>query len=375
MRSNLVLIFRNQLFKGSETFIYDQARTLIDFEPLFIGRDCYGPIPNAANYIKLDTLFQKSIYMLSLKPHEFLKKIYSLEKIPNLIHAHFGVDGVYGLNLAKALNLPLITTFHGFDATLSNLSLIKSKKISWINYFLYRKNLAQDGKLFICVSDFIRQKVLALGFPESRTIRHYIGVDIQKFYPLHDPANSKLILHIARLVEKKGTQYLIDAFAKVALKEKDSHLIIIGDGPLRKQLETQVEFRGLTKRVTFLGALSHQKVVEWLGKCAFLILPSLTANSNDSEGLPIVLMEAAACGLPVIATNHGGIPEAVIDGRTGFLVNEKNVDELSERIDYLLNNDQLRSLMGKNARINISCKFNLQKQTEILESIYKNICE
>ena len=134
------------------------------------------------------------------------------------------------------LDIPLVTTFHGFDATTSVNSLIRSRAPSWINYALFRNQLAKHGNLFICVSDYIRQKVIQLGFPEERTCVHYMGIDTQAVQARDPSLETRTLLHVARLVEKKGTEYLIRAFSEVARKDSDVQLIIIGDGPLKLRL-------------------------------------------------------------------------------------------------------------------------------------------
>jgi len=209
---NNILIYRNQLFKISESFITNQAQNLKSFKAIYIGRKSFGKAPLGSKVISMDNLsfIENLKYVLFRDVSYFHKRavIYN----PKLIHAHFGVEGVYALNLAKKLNIPLVTTFHGFDATTSTKSFLFSKKPAWLNYLLFRKELAKEGDLFICVSDFIRQKVIELGFPEEKTITHYIGIDtnIQRDKNIQKPPY-KTILHVARLTEKKGTAYLIDA--------------------------------------------------------------------------------------------------------------------------------------------------------------------
>lgn len=287
-----------------------------------------------------------------------------------MIHAHFGIEGVYALPIAKNLGIPLITTFHGFDATLSVKSLLASGKPSWINYLIYRRKLAVEGELFLCVSEFIRQRLIALGFPEKRTLVHYIGMDVQKITPkLVKPGGLKLI-HVARLVAKKGTEYLIKAFAVVASEFPDLELTIIGEGELRSHLERLVGSLGLGSRVFFAGALPHKEVLKHIQTSTALILPSVTAVSGDAEGLPMVLLEAYASGIPVIGTHHAGIPEAVVDGKTGYLVPERDVSALASRIRDMMSDSEMRRYMGIHARKLVEDRFDIRKQTEKLETIY-----
>ncbi len=373
MKNNNIIIYRNQLFKISESFITNQAESLQGFTPIYMGRKTFGQAPDNVRVVSMDNASKvKNInYVLFRNTDYFKEKVVKFN--PKLIHAHFGVEGVYAMNLAKQLKIPLITTFHGFDATTSNNALLFSKKPAWINYLLYRKKLAQNGDLFICVSNFIREKVLALGFPEDRTITHYIGIDINIGRTVVEKENNKTILHVARLTEKKGTKYLIDAFAIIHKKIKEIKLIIIGTGDLENELKEQVKKLNLDKDVVFLGAQIHSKVLEWMQKVDVFCLPSVTADSGDAEGLGMVFLEAALYEVPTVATMHGGIPEVVIDGETGYLVPEKNSEKLAEKLLLLLNNEKLRKEMGSQARKMVENKFDIKKQTERLEEIYKGL--
>jgi len=370
---NNVIIYRNQLFKISESFITNQAEALQKFNPIYMGRKTFAQAPDHAKVISMDNAskFENIRYVLFRNISYFKEK--ALKYNPKLIHAHFGVEGVYAMNLARELDVPLITTFHGFDATTIDSALLFSKKPAWINYLLYRKQLAKRGDIFICVSDFIRNKVLSLGFPEDRTITHYIGIDTNIKGDILERPNHKTILHVARLTEKKGTKYLIDAFATISKEDKETKLIIIGTGPLEHKLKEQVEKLNLNERIMFLGALPHSEVLKWMQKADIFSLPSITADSGDSEGLGMVFLEAAIYEVPVVATLHGGIPEVVKNGETGFLVPEKNSKELANKLLILLKDENLRKKMGRAARQMVKEKFDIKKQTQKLEKIYQDL--
>lgn len=368
-----VLIYRHQLFKASEVFITQQAQAMERFTPIFVGRKKLGVSPRGFNVVSLEeSPLYNHIRLILLRDSRVFLELVKQYK-PKLIHAHFGVDGVYALELAHSLGVPLVTTFHGFDVTRTTGSLLFSGRPSLINYVVFRKRLAAQGALFICVSEYIRNRLINLGFPVDRTITHYIGVDTAAIRPQQECPQSKVILHVARLVEKKGTQYLIHAFSRVVRKCPDTQLVIIGEGPLRPQLERLAISAGLQQQVIFLGARPHSEVLNWMSKASVFCLPSVTSRSGDSEGLGIVLLEAQATGVPVVATRHGGIPEAVIDGITGFLVPERDVEILADRLIYLLENRDERRKMGRAARSMVEEKFDLKRQTAKLEEIYEGL--
>lgn len=368
-----ILILRNQLFKISESFITSQTESLTSFHPVYIGRKTVGTAPLGADLVTLEQhSFLANLSYSLFRDVSVLKRQINIYK-PQIIHAYFGVEAVYALKISQSLGIPLITSFLGFDATTKTTSLITSGKPAWINYVLHKKNLIENGSLFICVSDFIREKVIEMGFPEEKTITHYIGVDVSEPPPSKMEMPYKIILHVARLTEKKGTRYLIEAFSLLSKHDKTTKLIIIGDGYLMAVLKKQVESLGLSKRIQFLGSQPHSVVLDWFTKTDIVCMPSITASSGDTEGLPMTILEASAYKLPVIATYHAGIPEAIEDGVTGFLVPEKNVKALANKLDALLLDDILRQSMGENARRLIKSKFNLKTQTAKLEQLYNMV--
>jgi len=159
----------------------------------------------------------------------------------------------------------------------------------------------------------------------------------------------------------------------VSRENPNAELVIIGDGPLRPELESFTYSLGLEERVHFIGVQPHTEVLKWLAKASIFCLPSITARSGDSEGLGMVLLEAAAMAVPMVATRHGGIPEAVVSDLTGYLVPERNAKALAERLIYLLEHDVVRKAMGQAARLMVEEKFNLLQQTKKLEELYKGL--
>ncbi|MEN3609491.1 glycosyltransferase [Plantactinospora sp. ZYX-F-223] len=289
-----------------------------------------------------------------------------------LLHAHFGVEGVYAAPLARALGVPLVTTLHGFDVTITKSRLVASRKPSWLNYVAWRGELFDVGATFLCVSEHIRRKAVDWGYPADRLVVLPTGVDVD-LIPYAGVAEPPRILHIARLVEKKGTADLLRAFAAVRRAVPEAELVIVGDGPLRERLDGLARELDVSAAVRFLGARSHAEALDWLGRSRVLCQPSVTAASGDQEGLPTVLLEAAASGRPVVATAHGGIAEAVTDGETGFLVAERDVAALAERLTALLRDPQLCQRFGEAGRRTVVERYNLRRQTDRLESLYRTL--
>jgi colanic acid/amylovoran biosynthesis glycosyltransferase len=349
-------IYRGPLFNASETFIQAQAASLTRYRPLLVGRERKG---NVRRELAGHILIRPTVAQLrGFAPH--------------LIHAHFATDGLAALGLAAKLDIPLVTTLHGYDVALSPMRMLTSGHWSWMRYALLRRRLMTRGGLFLAVSEAIRRRALSQGFPPERTLTHHIGVDLESFRPGATP-DPGLIVHVGRLVAKKGTEVLLDALAAARRSFPAAQLVVIGDGPLRAALERKTESLGLGSAVRFIGMRSPDEILGWMQRAWLIAAPSVTAADGDSEGLPTVLAEAAACGLPAVATHHSGIPEAVLDGRTGLLVAERDVHALAAALVAMLSDAEMRRRMGAAARGLAEAEFDLTKQTAVLEAHYDRL--
>jgi glycosyltransferase involved in cell wall biosynthesis len=369
-----VAIFRHNLFKLSEPFIAQQAQALRRYRPFYLGRLRFGPSPVGTDSFAIADsarwpLLAAGRQILSASPAPYLRPL--RKRPPALIHAHFGVEGVYALPLAARLGVPLVTTFHGFDATLSTAGLLRNP--AWARYALQRRRLAQQGQLFLCASGFLREKILALGFPPELSKVHYIGVDLATITPRRPDEEEFIILHVARLEPVKGTATLLRAFAECAPSHPAARLVIIGDGQLRAALENEARSTGLADRIDFVGALPHPEVLRWMRRAAVLVMPSVRTESGREEGLGMVMLEAAATGVPVIGSRVGGIPEAIDDGQTGFLVPQRDPAALAARLQTVLADQALRQRLGAAAREKMAAQFDLEQQTAKLETLYDTL--
>ena len=285
----------------------------------------------------------------------------------DIIHCHFGPNGIIGAYLKEiGINGKLITTFHGYD--MSTFIVNNGNNV-------YKK-LFLNGDLFLPISDYWRRKLIRLGCDEKKIIVHRMGIDLKKFKfseRMKQPGEPIKILTIGRLVEKKGHVYAIRAIAKVVKKYRNIEYLIAGDGPLRNKLEGLVQELGIEKHVKFLGAIEQNEVLKLYQQAHIFVLPSITASNGDQEGIPVVLMEAQATGLPVISAYHTGIPEVVVEGKSGFLVPEKDVDALAERLEYPIEHPELWPDMGRYGRKFVEEKYDIKKLNQQLVEIYSNI--
>lgn len=359
-------VFRSAVFNASERFIQDQAAALIRWQPVIVGLERKGDlVPQLRETIVAETATERLAFRLRGRGGRIETTLRAVR--PALIHAHFATDGLLVLPLARAVGVPLIISLRGYDVTRSNGTLLLSGRLSWMRYALGKRRLQLEGTSFLAVSDALRKQAIARGYPEARTLTHYNGVDLDRFQPNEAAAEAGLILHVARLVEKKGTRVLIEALARLT----GAKLVIIGDGPLRRALERQAQQLG--DRIRFLGALPSDEVLQWMRRASVLAVPSLTAADGDAEGLPNVVIEAAACGLPVVGTTHSGIPEAIVDEATGFLVPEGDAGALAARLADVLGSEARRREMGAAARRLVERKFDRKMLTARLEAIYDEV--
>jgi len=366
------IIFRKRLLAYTETFIANQGQYLPNIPAIFAGfkTDSTG----------FDLIEQKAQagheYHISLeerlsplpaltsglhKRFNILNERWINElayQSPKVLHAHFGPDGLAARSIAKKLNIPLITTFHGFDITIDSPTN---------NYRKNRHKIFEESQYVIAVSDFVKQQLLKKGCPKEKIILHYIGVDTAQFTPATHKKEGTLVF-VGRLVDKKGCEYLIRAMNYVEKSCPGATLRIIGDGPLKEDLKELA--LSSNANIIFTGRLTTNEVKREVQKASILCAPSITTENGDQEGLPISIMEALACGTPVISSYSAGIAEAIQDGFNGFLLQEKDVFGLAEKITGLLNNNALQQEMKNNARNTALSKFDLSSQCANLEQIY-----
>jgi len=368
-------IFSLEFPHDSRVFINEQAESLQEYQPIFLMRSQLKEIEfqGIAIHSKNEPGLKQRLFTLTRAPSFFGTSEYlsSLQ----LIHAHFGLDSMYAIPLAKRLKIPLITTFHGADITVSDSNLLFSKSLIDKYYLWGRRSMNRYTSVFIAVSRFLETEAIKKGFSKEKMIQHYIGVDTEKFIPVSSKNSGRYILCVGRHVEKKGIETLLNAFSRVAQKHPDVSLIQVGSGPLTSTLHALAQTLGIADRVRFLGALPHEKVLHLMQHAEIFALPSQTAINGDSEALGIVFNEASACGIPIVSTWHGGIPEAVLHEETGLLSPEYDPAVLAANLDTLLSNRALGESMGRQGRDYVCANFNIRTQTTKLESIYNEVIE
>lgn len=292
-----------------------------------------------------------------------------LDKDPyDILHCQFGPIGELGLLLRDTgvFHGKIITSFRGFDIS----SYVKEQGENTY------EDLFRRGDLFLCVSEHIKADLIRLGCDREKIIVHRSGIDPNTFTVIPrelKKGGKTTILTIARLVEKKGVEYGIRAIAEILKKHPQIEYKIAGDGPLKDKLQRLIAELNVGDKIELVGWRSQDQIAQLLERSDILLTPSLTSSKGDQEGIPGVIMEAFATGLPVVSTLHAGIPELVQDGASGFLVPEKNVDALVEKLEILIEQPQLRYAMGRTGRKFVEQSYNIETLNNRLVDVYQQL--
>lgn len=286
----------------------------------------------------------------------------------DIVHCHFGLNAIRGLLLKEvnALKGKLVTTFHGVDIT---------KHLQVYGHDMYDQLWAK-GDLFLPISDLFLKKIIHLGCQQDKTHVHHMGIDCSKFKYVSRHLSSDrpvVMATVNRLVEKKGVEYGIRAVAKLIHKNILVQYNIVGEGPLSGDLQQLVKSLNMERHIHFLGWKEQGDVIRILEKSDILIAPSVTSKNGDQEGIPVALMEAMAMGMPIVSTQHSGIPELVQNNGSGFLVPERNVDELANKLEYLAINPNTWSEMGLAGRKIVERDYNIDHLNDQLIDIYQSL--
>ena len=387
----------------SETFILNQITGLLnlghDIEIFAVSKNNENKVhPNIekynlmekAHYIeppfnKIKRIF-RAIYLITTNFHKeplkilralnifkygrtvlSLRKLYYL--IPflgkkfDIIQCHFGFIGNIGAFLKQVgIDGKLVTMFHGYDI---RLATEKGGKIY--------ERLFEQGDCFLAISNYNYRKIVQFGANPNKVIFHPVGIDIDKF-PFKRKEKEKIsshvrILTVARLVEEKGLKYSILSINEILKKSTAFTLkyYIVGEGPLRETLNDLIKELKIENTVKILGSMDQTQVVKEMLNADIFLLPSI------SEVLPVVLMEAQAVGLPVIASNVGSIADIILDGKSGYLVPEGDVAALTERLDYLIEHPEFWSDMGQRGSQFVKEHYDINNLNKKLVEIYQNL--
>ena len=274
---------------------------------------------------------------------------------PDVIIANFGPTGLSAVRLKETYfpKAKVVVVFHGYDVS------GYLQKHGWSNY----QRMAPSVDLAVCVNA-LWAEILGRNTTMKNIVVHHLGVDCASIGARpNNRVPKQEILFVGRMTEKKGFSHLIAAMGILAKKGTALRVHAIGDGPLLDRYQSMVRERGLADMFVFHGAQTHGKVLSMMKDLDFLVAPSITAASGDQEGIPVVLMEAMASGIPVIATRHSGIPELVTDGESGLLVEERDDAALAASIEALAHDPELGQRLAVRASARVREHFNAAQQS------------
>ena len=360
----------------TQTWLYhNQIINLKRYEPIVIAQSTMNldkfPTQNAYSIPKR-SIISKIFNMIHIKLTGSYKTRYFeniiKENNVELLHAHFGTEGVRYLKLKKNLDIPLITTFYGSDVSMNpKKSYCKKQYI----------RLFKEGNLFLTEGNNMKQELIKLGCPENKIIIQHLGVDLTtfNFTPRTLPEDGNIVILIAgSFREKKGIPYAIQTFSKVREDHPNIQLRVLGDGPLRNKIESLIAELDISDSVTLLGYQSHDVFLNEAKNAHIFMLPSITAHNGDTEGgAPVAILEAQATGLPVISSYHADIPEVVVYGKSALLAPERDVETLAKHLEYLVEHPDVWSAMGRAGREHVEQEYDVIVQVGKLEEMYDGL--
>ncbi|MDD5306836.1 MAG: glycosyltransferase [Deltaproteobacteria bacterium] len=380
LRTGKVALVRNNFLPWSETFIHDEIRHHERYEVTVFARQWRNADRFPGNRVVAVERVPQERRRLASAWYAAFGRSRRLESALDaggfsIVHAHFGHNGLYGLTLARRAGLPLVVSLHGRDVT---ILLGRDKyRPTWWHYLAGYKRLFREARLFLAASSELKELIVSAGCPAEKVVVHRLGIDLQALRPGTpcDGNAEPLVVMVGRFVEKKGHAYGIEAMAAARKAGCAGRLVIVGDGPLRREYERLVARLGLEGTVAMPGALSHAEVARLLAGASVVLAPSVVARNLDRESGLIVAKEAAACGVPVVGTRHGGIPEIVEDGVTGFLVEERDCRAMGEKLAALLGDPGLRRSLGRAARARMEREYDIVERVRALEGLYDAVIE
>ena len=268
-----------------------------------------------------------------------------------LIHAHWLIPQGLTAVMFRWLShspIPLVVTSHGGDLFALNGSLMSKVK----------KLVLEKAEHVAVVSHVMKSTCESIGIDKNRISVLPMGVDLRRrFVPSLKACGGNDLVYVGRLVEKKGVSVLITAVAILAESNDGVHLLVVGDGPMRAELERQRDALLLKKHITFVGSLQNSALPVILRKASIAIIPSIVAKSGDQEGLGLVTIEAMGCGCAVVASDLPAIRDVVIHGETGLLAEPGVPEDLADKIAILIENREFRDRIARAGRESVVRKY------------------
>ncbi|HYY14891.1 MAG TPA: glycosyltransferase [Chthoniobacterales bacterium] len=283
----------------------------------------------------------------------------------NLMHIYFGHTGVHLLPFIDQWDKPCVVSFHGADVAL---------KDDLPGYRPKLRRLFEKVPLVLARSQSLAQRLIQFGCPPEKLRINRTGIPLEQF-PFVErqppPDGRWRVMQACRLIEKKGVATSLRAFAIFKKDHPNAELVIAGKGPLQPELQMLAAGLGISRDVHFVGFVPTEKLNELYASAHLFVHPSETPPDENQEGVPNSILEAMATGLVVAATQHGGIPEAVEHGRTGWLVPEEDHVALAKAMHRITKSNGELDAMSRAATRAVRERFEQRAQTRMLEGFYE----
>jgi colanic acid/amylovoran biosynthesis glycosyltransferase len=276
----------------------------------------------------------------------------------DVVLAEFGPTGADIAPHLRKLNIPLVVHFHGHDA--HRARLVEQYRDAYRVMFdvAYR---------IVSVSQFMTDALIALGADPAKIVLNHYGPR-EAFFSIQ-PDYRPTLLAVGRLTDIKANYLTLASFARIADKVPEARLVMVGDGELLETCKTLAKLWNIDQLVSFPGAVPHSEILPYFSEACCFVQHSLTPSYGDAEGTPVAILEASAAALPVIATRHAGIPDVVIDGETGFLVDERDVERMANHMHRMLTDSELCRAVGAQARRHVRERFSIERHIGCLQEI------
>jgi glycosyltransferase involved in cell wall biosynthesis len=349
----------------SETFIHKHIEFL-PFEKIVIyGGDIPFKMRGEDDKFLPMSLWEKirnKIKPVAINFREVRLKYFLTKYKIQVVLAEFVYTGANVLKVCEELNIPVVTTGLGYE--LSQVKTIERYKEGY-------KRLAKSDTTVIVVAKYMIEVLVGFGFQRNKVIYSPAGAS-PDFFEINPDYNSKQIIAVGRFVSKKAPHLTIFAFHKVLAEIPDAKLIMAGDGLYVDLCEDLVRYMGIEQNVFFAGSINQEEQKKYLEGSRVFVQHSRISKDGDSEGTPVAIIEASSAGLPVISTLHAGIPDVIVDGQTGFLVKEGDVEKMAEYMISLLKDSGLAKKMGESGRENIRKNFTLEQHIDTVATVIKD---
>lgn len=302
----------------------------------------------ALSYIALGTL---GLIRLHLREHF------------DIIHVHWPFPhALFGYAAVRLSPARMVLNFHG-------ASLLMARKFGFVAPFL--RFFIGRADAVVVNSGFTAQQVKALCPREVHTIPY--GTTLSPKPAVEPPENTRLVLAVGRLIERKGLEYLVRAFPTVVERFPGARLCIVGGGPLQPRLQQIVQGLDMAGHVTLTGKVPQADLERYFARCEMFVLPAVVDSRGDTEGLGVVLIEALSYGKPVIGTNVGGIPDIIVDGKTGLLVESRQPQVLAEAICRILSDKKLAARLADEGYRHVQRIYDWERIVNALCGLYDSL--